>query len=61
MTKKPAALVVRWNKDLSITIYCRGKTVHRTTKDRATSLASIEPFLQGWFGEAKRKVRFTYA
>lgn len=59
--RKPASIHARWNKDLTITLYCRGRKIYRTRKGRIESPKDIQPFLDGWFGENPQIVRWTYA
>lgn len=58
-TYSPRALTARWNKDLSITLYCGGRKVYKT---RGPALkADVNPFLEGWFGGKAHSVRWVYA
>jgi hypothetical protein len=54
-----AKLVIRWNKDLSISIYYRGKLVQKFTGSYAR--ASADAFIDGWFQDKERKVAWVYA
>lgn len=60
--RKPLALTARWNKDLTITLYCQGRKVFRTRKGaHRDPREEIAAFLDGWFGEHPNKVRWIYA
>ena len=52
-------LTIRWNKDMSISIYSRGKVVHKFCGVFAK--ADTENFLDGWFNGVERKVRWIIA
>ena len=54
-----AKLVIRWNKDLSISIYYRGKLVQKFTGNYAKT--SADAFIDGWFQDNKRNVKWLYA
>ena len=57
--RKPPALTARWNKDLTITIYCNGRKIHKTRY--TSSKSEMKPFFDGWFGESPHNVRWIYA
>jgi len=46
--RKPSALTLRWNKDMSISIYCAGRKVAKMTGSFANE--SAHSFMTGWFG-----------
>jgi len=58
---KPLALVARWNKDLSITLYCRGRKVARYETGSLGAKESAEAFISGWFGDHPKRVRWVFA
>lgn len=56
-------ITARWNKDLTVTLYARGRVVLKRKK-LLTGKRDIDPFLRGWFNtddRSKWKVRWVYA
>lgn len=52
-------LTIRWNKDLSISIYSRGKVIQKFNGLNAQE--STESFLTGWFHDRARNVKWVFA
>jgi hypothetical protein len=52
-------LTIRWNKDMSISLYSRGKLIQKY--DGAYARDGVEAFLNGWFQGGERNVRWIYA
>jgi len=57
--RKPPRLKIRWNKDLSISVYCYGKVVRKYSGVHARS--DVQSFINGWFGDSPENVRWIYA
>lgn len=61
MARKAPALVVHWNKDLSLTVYTAGggKSVLKVSPSwvviYATPEEAVSGFCEGWFGSSDRK------
>lgn len=58
INRKPAALHLTWNVDLTISIRCGGKVLYRTRAFDAKQ--SAESFCKGWFGDHPHRIRWTF-
>jgi hypothetical protein len=58
MTRRPAALHLTWNVDLTISIRCNGRVVLKTRAYDAHG--SAKAFCTGWFGEHPHRIRWTF-
>lgn len=56
---KPRQLKIRWNKDMSISVYCGGKVVHKYSGPYAYK--SVWDFIDGWFGDHPKNTKWIYA
>jgi hypothetical protein len=56
---KTPKLTARYNKDLSITLSCRGKKIFRTRG--YGSLTQAESFITGWFDGGAEKVTWKFS
>jgi hypothetical protein len=57
MTRKPSALKVIWNKDLSLSVYLASGgplLIKRKMYPDETWLDTVAPFCEGWFETADR-------
>lgn len=61
-TYKAPKITARWNKDLSVSLYARGKLVQKIPyRTWADPREHAEAFMDGWFDGEPHRVRWVYA
>lgn len=62
MTKRYKApkITARWNKDLTVSLYARGKLVYKCT-NTFNPKECAEAWMNGWFSGEAHNVRWIYA